>query len=105
MPAPRLNVNGGHWAHRELLPIQFDITNAFQHKIDFRHLFVIVRAGILLNVYKMETRNISLESGERPPSPAAGTSRRGNFVKLGDLKVRHCKPAARKAALPVRLRI
>jgi len=89
MPAAGLDVNRRHWFERDELAVEFDVAFPFKHDIDFDHLLVEMRAGILVDIHQMNAGCRLGRVCESSARKTAGAFLRCDFVQLGKEVIGH----------------
>ena len=87
MPAAGANVNCRHRFNRKELSIEFDLPFTIEDQVDLRGLFVIVRAGVLLDVDDVHAGRRIGQIGKGAAGKATGARLGGNLRKLRDREV------------------
>ena len=71
------------------LPVQLDMPLSFEHEVDLRHLLVVVRARVLLDLHDMHRGERVARLGEGAFGPTAGAAHGIDILKIGDHVIRH----------------
>ena len=84
MAAAGLDIDGRHWFYGKEFAIEFNLSLAFENEIHLGHSFVIMRAGILLDIDQVQAGGMVLRAGKGAASQTAWALDRRNLIELVD---------------------
>ena|SRR5438128_936478 len=84
MAAAGLDIDGRHRFDGKEFAIEFNLSLAFENEIHLGHSFVIMRAGILLDIDHVQAGGMALRAGKGAAGQTAWAFDRGNLIELCD---------------------